>query len=214
MAILATYFGPFGLRLTSLLVLAAVLLFEGTLSWKVWKYFQPIGRAIPARDDFAMLHLILCSQAGSILSRKSPHSRLFLPVPEYVEVTMIGRRQQSIKPDVGANANPNEDAVLAAEHGAVGSTEARERISTTQQSLPPAFQVQFKVIAKTLLEIHHRDDVEYGPHFRSATMPYITAPVFYLTFAHGLFWCLSTTLLPNRNYRKIFLQSLRLSMGC
>src|SRR2546421_9641428 len=33
-------------------------------------------------------------------------------------------------------------------------------------------------------------------------MPYTTAPVFCLTFAHGLFWCLSTTLLPNYNYRK------------
>lgn len=62
---------------------------------KIWKYFQPLDRSFLAQDVFIMLHLILCSLARSILSQQRPNSQFFIPLPEHVEVTMIGRRSQN-----------------------------------------------------------------------------------------------------------------------
>ena len=161
-AILAICFGPLELQVTSFICLAAILLLEGILSLEVDKHFHLSERGSLAQDGFAMLHLILCSQAGSILSRQKLDSESSFPLPDYVEVTMIGRRSQN----------------------------------------------DFKVLARTRVEVRHIDDPEYGPHFRTATMPYTTGPILYLTLAHGFFWCLSTTLLPNYNYHKKVLATI------
>lgn len=206
--VLATCLGPFELRLTSLLVLAVILLLEATLSWRIRRYFEPVDPGTLARDRFAMLHLILCSRAGAILSRKSPRSTLPLELLRYVEVTMVERRRQSANSDVSANTSLDEGTASLAQYEAVSSTETHGRDSTAQQSSLLAPQFQFEVIAKTLLEIHDNDDPEYGPHFRSAAMPYTNAAVFCLTLAHGFFWCLSTTLVPCYSYHKNILGAI------
>ena len=166
-AIPAVCFGSFEVRLVSILGLAAILLLEGILSQKIGKHFHLSNCDYLAQDDFAMLHLILCSQVGSILSRQKLDTQLSFPPPEFVEVTMVGRGSQD----------------------------------------------DFKILAKTRLEVRHIDDPEHGPHFRTATMPYTNYPMFYLTLIHGLFWCLSTTLLPNYNYHKVVLATIAVING-
>ena len=151
-------------------------------------YFQPVKRGNLARGSFVMLHLILCSQARILLFGQKAPSTTCLPPPEYVEVTMIRRQQQSVQSNVINNAATSNAPNNFQDTGTATPTATHARVSTTLQPHRQAIRNQFEVMAKTLLEIRPNDDPEYGRHFRLATMPYTTAPVFHLTLAHGFLW--------------------------